>query len=311
MRSALVTGFGLASLLLAPVLPARAADDQAAQLQALVQKCAPTIVTVRAVVKMDMKGGGSDRESEYKVDMQGVVVDPQGLILVSSLALSPETAMESMYGGEALGAGAMKSTPTSIKVTIGNEDKEYEAFLAATDKPLAISFIKIEDLAGRKLTPVDLSGSVSPAIGDQVVAVSRLKKGYDYVPYFQTGRIAAEIAKPRKAWLLDGSVSAMGLPIYTPSGQVIGVLSMVPSGMKDEAGGADTMAFSMIMRMFGGGGGPMLDTFLVPASALKPVIEMANQQAAKVAAERAAKKAAQPAKPAQPAPTKPAAPQTK
>jgi hypothetical protein len=295
------------ALLLALAPGARAADDEAAQLQTVLQKSAPSIVTVQAVVKSEMKGGGSEKDNEFRVAMQGVVVDPTGLIMVSSLPLSPELLVQAMGGGEMPQGVDIKSTPTSIKVIVGNEDKEYDAFVAATDQPLGITFIKIEDLAGRTLTAVDLSGSAAPTVGQQVVAVSRLRKGYDYAPYFQTARISAEVTKPRKAWMLDGTVSAMGLPIFTTSGQALGVLSTVASGIKEEAAG-DTMGFSMFMRMMGGGGGSPLNSFVVPALTLKPVIDQAKQQAATVAAERAKKKAATPPTPATPPSAKPAPP---
>ena len=51
-------------------LPVQA--QEAAQIQALVAKEAPAIVTVKAVLKIEMKGAGAGTES--RTEMQGVVV---------------------------------------------------------------------------------------------------------------------------------------------------------------------------------------------------------------------------------------------
>jgi hypothetical protein len=302
MNRALLSLSLLASLI--ALAPRARADDEASQLVGLVDKISPAIATVRVVLKTEFKFGGQGQDNESKLTLQGVVVDPTGLIIVSNSPFNTSR-MSEMFGGGASSEGfGMKMTPTSFKVVFGREEKEYDAFLAATDTKIDLAFIKVEGLSDRKLPFVDFSASETPSLGQKVVGVSRLGKGYDYAPYFESARVSGEINKPRKAWMVDGGLGELGLPVFTPTGEVVGVLSTVPSGVKEEDSD-DSMGFSMMMRLFGGGGGGM-GAFILPGPTVKAVIEQASRRAVEVAAERAKKKAAAPAPaPAAAAPKKP------
>jgi S1-C subfamily serine protease len=128
------------------------AQNETVSVQSVVEKVAPSIATVKVVLKTTMRMGGESMEEESKMSLQGVVVTPDGLIMVSNSPFSPKRMME-ILAGEAMPAGMdYKMTPTSIKVIFGNEDKEYDAFLAATDAKLDLAFIKVEGLGDRQLT---------------------------------------------------------------------------------------------------------------------------------------------------------------
>ncbi|HSV73968.1 MAG TPA: serine protease [Chthonomonadales bacterium] len=289
--------------------PARA-QDTGAQMQALIGKVSPSIAEVRAVVRMEMRGGGESNSQESRVTLQGAVVTETGLLMVSNTPFSPKRILELMGGGELPAGMDMRATPTSFKVTLPGDDKEYDAFLGATDPVLDLAFVQIEGLGDRKLPSIDFSASSDPAVGDQIVLVSRLPKGYDYAPFFQTSRVSGEIAKPRRAWVLDGGISQFGLPVFTTQGAVCGVLTTVVSGAQDDGAG-DAMGFTMLMRLMGGGGGTPGGVFVVPGSAVKAVIDRAVLRTAEVAAERAKRRAEQPAEAEKPRPStgaRPAAP---
>ena len=273
------------------------ADEEGAQLQSLLEKQSPAICTVKAVLKTEYKAAGQAQDQESKITLQGVVVDPEGIVMMSNMPFSPGRAMEMFGRGGEMGDFSVKATPSSLKVTFAKEDKEYDAFLAATDTKLDLVFIKVEGLGDRKLPFVDFGTGAELAIGQQVVAVARLKKGYDYAAYVQTARVTGEIAKPRKAWMLQGGVSELGLPVFAMNGNAIGVLTTVPAAGKEE-GGDDTMGFSMFMRLFSGGGGIGGGAFVVPGQSIKLVVEQAKQRAVTIAADRAKKKEAAPTQPA-------------
>ncbi|GIV15165.1 MAG: hypothetical protein KatS3mg022_0600 [Armatimonadota bacterium] len=280
------------------------AQNETADVSSVVAKVAPCIVTVKVVLKTTMKMGGESMEEESKMSLQGVVVTPDGLIMVTNSPFSPKRMME-MFAGESMPAGMdYKMTPTSIKVTFGNEDKEYDAFLAATDTKLDLAFIKAEGLGDRQLATVDFGSAVDAKLGQQVIAVSRLTKGYDYAPYFALGQICGEITKPRRAWMLLGDISQLGLPVFTLNGELVGVLTTVASEVKEE--GADTMGFTLFMRLLSGGGiSGTGGVFVIPAQQVKPLVEQASRRAAELAVERAKKKE-EPSKPSAPAqPAKP------
>ncbi len=284
MKTPLLTVCGLAALLVGSAGLVRA-EDEATQLQNLVDKRAPTIVNIRVVLKTEGNFGGASQDHESRMEVQGVVVDKDGLIMLSKVGFDPS----SLIGGGGDNGFGFKMTPTSFKVIFEGEDKEYNAFQAATDTKLSLTFIQVEDLGDRKLAPADFHSSVNPGVGQEVVSVSRLRKGYDYAPYFETSRISGSINKPRKAWMLNGGISGIGLPVYTLNGDTIGVLTSVQSGVKDDED-SDSMGMAFLMSMMTGGGGGMR-AFIVPAPSIQAVITQAKARAVDLAAERAKRKA--------------------
>jgi len=95
----------------------------------------------------------------------------------------------SLWGTAALVLAAQQegAAGDESKVVVEREEKEYEAFLAATDSKVKLAFLKIEDLGDRKLAAVDFGSPVDAAIGQTVVALGRQKKGYDYAPFVEAG----------------------------------------------------------------------------------------------------------------------------
>jgi hypothetical protein len=137
---------------------------------------------------------------------------------------------------------------------------------------LGIAFLKITNLEGRVITPIVFSDE-ELSIGKEVLTVSRLPKGFDYAPYFCTGRIISEISKPRKAYLMEGNISELGLPVYNAKGEAVGALVILQHGLKDEE-----VDFGFRMNF----GDDSQTSFLIPASVLRPLIEQAIQRAASI-----------------------------
>ncbi|MEN3001674.1 MAG: serine protease [Armatimonadota bacterium] len=239
----------------------------------LLEKIAPSIVTVRVVMKYEFKSGDESETSEQKFSMQGAVVSADGLILLSAMPLTAESLKQMMGIDESEGDERFdfKLTPQSFKVIFGQESKEYEATLVATDSQLGLAFLKIKDLEGRTLTPIQFADT-APTIGQELYTVSRLPKGFDYAPYFSTGRVIGEVSKPRKAYLMEGNISELGLPVYTLSGSAVGVAVLMGHGLRRD----DESDFGFSMS-FGGQGGTTL--FILPASTIKPLIEQAAKRA--------------------------------
>lgn len=268
--------------------------------QKLVDTVSPSIVTVRIVIKMNVNTGGSQSQ-ELRMPTEGAVVTPDGLIMMSNVPVSSD-AWKQLVGGRAADAD-VTITPTEFKVTIGREDKQYNAFLAATDPKLGLAFIKIEDLADRTLTPVVFTSGAAVSIGDEVSSVTRLSKGYDFAPVVQTARVAGSVSKPRNAWVVGSDIVGVGLPVFSSTGDAVGVMSFIATALSQ----GESDGSGMMMRYFDGPITQRNGIFMIPATAVATVVAEAAKQAVTVAAQRAAKSAT-PA-PAAPAPnTTPAAP---
>jgi hypothetical protein len=286
-------------LLLCAALPASLpanADADADQAQKLLTQASPSIVTIRVVIKVTLKEQPSN---ESRIVTEGTVVTPDGLVMLSSAPISTDLIKE-MSGGDPDDKSDFTITPTDFQVTIDREEKDYSAVLAASDANLGLSFIQIQGLAGRKLTPVDFSAGASVATGDMVAAITRLGKGFDFAPLYTMARVTGEIFKPRDAWALTGDITDVGLPVYSTAGDPVGVMTLLASGLKDESTPGPDM-----MHFFGGSASEHIGVFMVPATAVNTVIGEAEKQAASLAAQPAVvKPATAPSSPAAtPAPT--------
>ncbi|HLJ56928.1 MAG TPA: hypothetical protein VKT77_17950 [Chthonomonadaceae bacterium] len=271
----------IAAALLILMVGCRGSAQEAESFQKVLQSRSPSIVTLRLVSKMDFNAGGQSQSHEMRTEIQGVVVDKEGLIMVSSFSMNPYSMG---LTGETM---AIKMVPTSIKVVFGGDEKEYNAFVAATDTKLNLSFIQIEDTAGKNLVPVAFTAGTTPAIGERLIAVSRMARGYDYSVFYQTGRINGEIDRPRHAWMVEGGISGFGLPVFNMNNDLVGVLTTIPSTIKEDAQNPDTMGIQMALRMLSGGGG-LMQPFLIPASMVDGVIGQAKVRAHELAAKRKA-----------------------
>ena len=288
----------LSVLIAAASAPPAHADAEATRFAALLRDTAPAFVTVKVVTKTSMQMGGKSADQESRVEVPGVVVDAGGLIMASIVPFAPERLMKLFARGASERLPQWKTVPNDIEVLFEQDEQEHRAFLAATDSNLGVVFLQLEEPAGLKLKAVDFSHPAVAALGDLVVAVSRLGKEYDSTAYFETSRISGEINRPRRAWVIDHGLPTLGLPIFSPAGGVLGLLALVDPGL-EEADGSMDPSFSVVMSMLTGGGGVRF--FVVPAPAVAAVIDQARQQAAQKAADRAATKKTAP-RPSQPSP---------
>jgi len=271
--------------LLALALAATAARGAAADWPKLVERYAPAIVNLKISVKTEAETGGQPEETTQEA--QGALVDPSGLILVWNSHFSAGRFLDllAQMGG---GDYRMKVTPTAIQVYIAGEPTEHKAFLAAADSDLDLAFVQLEDAPAAPLPTIDFARGARVEIGDEVAAVSRMSSSFDRVPYFDVVRVAGEIRKPRRAWIVSGgNATQMGLPYFTADGKPAGVLVTVMSRAKSDALANPSNLMSDLVSLGRGEVevGP-LGVFLLPADRVRPVIEQARLRAAELLAER-------------------------
>ncbi len=254
-------------------------------LAGLLDRTAPSIVTVKVVIKTEISMMGQAQNEESRSELPGVVVDDSGLIMISNAEISADRVKEALSGNPMAGNLDLTMTPTDFQVIFGNEEQEFSAFLVAKDTKLDLAFLQVEDLQDRKPAAISFAEGTKPAIGDTVVAISRLKKGFDYAPYGKTARISGTIRKPRKAWIIDGALDSYGLPIFSSSGGVVGVLITLAPTTTDDSGGS---SFGGMMRMLRGGGMDSgVGTFVLPAKVVNGLIKQSRIRARELIEEQA------------------------
>ncbi len=263
--------------------------DESAGMSDVLAKVAPSIATVKVVTQSDFTMGGQSQSSESRTEVQGVVVDEGGLVMISN-ATFDTSSMKDLLSGAGQGGVDIKITPTEFKVVIEQEEEEHEAFLAATDTKLGLAFVQIADLGDRKLAAVSFEGGADLAVGQRLLAVGRLKKGYDYAPYVVSAHVTGKIGKPRTAWLVDGDMAGAALPAFTEAGALVGIVGDVQAASEEDGGG--DREGRMLRRLLGrmNRAEPAAPSFLLPPGPVKASIEAAKKQAADLAKERAEKK---------------------
>jgi hypothetical protein len=276
------------------------ADDDGVRYAGVLRNVAPAVVTVMVVTKTTMQSGGRSADHESRYEIPGVVVDASGLIMTSIVPFSPERMLKMLAHADDGDMPQIKTTASEIKVLFEQDQKESAAFLAATDSNLGLAFIQLE-----RRRDASSAWSISPIRGARRSATpsspspvsARVSTPRRTSP---PRALSGEVTRPRKAWVIDRMIMTLGLPVFSLAGNVLGVLSLVDSGLA-EAPGSGT--FDLGMEALAGAA-PAFQPFLIPATAVAPVVDQAREQAAHKAAERAA------APPAAAPPATPGAPQT-
>ena len=233
------------------LVPSARAEGEAETFRGIMEKQAPTIVTVKFVLKLHLQMGVQEQDREVNREVSGVMVTPDGLVMISNSTLSMGRANDPRV--------RLTSTPTDFKVLFEGDDEEYEAVLGATDSRLDLAFVAMKDPKARAVVPVAFDTTSQVQIGQTVVGVSRFSRGFDYAPFMGTLLVTGKVAKPRKMYAISGSFNQVGMVLYNLSGTAVGVLSLQEAAS-------------------GGGRG----VFLLPAEIVKATVDQAAKSAQEV-----------------------------
>jgi len=288
----------------APPAASRSAETQAAAAAlaspgaidggALLERYGPAVVSLKLTLKTEMEGTGAPPE-ETTDEAVGVVVDPSGLILLWNSSISAGRMADLFQEmGSQQGGFKVKVTATDVRVTLAGETHDRRAFVAAADSDLDLAFVQLEEMPDAPLPFVDFSRPAEVAIGDPVVAVSRLSSSFDRAPYFDQVRIVGRVEQPRSAWILGGGNATQGgMPYFAADGRPAGVLVTFVSRAGDATTPNASRLFGDMLSLGRGQSevGP-IGLFLLPAVRVQGRIELARQRAAELLSERAAAKPA-------------------
>lgn len=279
----------IAVSLVVPSLLVASAEPGAANLGSadLLSRYAAAIVRVEAVLETRLNLGGQGEAEDSRLDLLGAVVDSSGLVMIWNSHISSARMVEMMQNagrGEGMG---IQVVPRSFTVML--PEGEVPAMLAATDSALDLAFLQLERPPAKPLTFVDFSHSARPTVGDALLAVSRLGRGFDHAPYLQSARMGGVLKKPREAWIVDGNLSAFGLPVFDRAGGPVGVVTTVATrgGATDSAAGSPTMG-QMIGGAFGAPGEGPLGVFVLPGERVASLVKLASERAQQLLKERRA-----------------------
>jgi S1-C subfamily serine protease len=247
MRNTAVIAFACLSVL---SFSASAQDNRAAA-RGVVTKWQEAVVNVRVVLKMRMSMSGREMQaSDDPVDTVGTVIDPSGLTVLSLGTLNPGAMMSKLMGqngGSSSGEPSVEITsePTDVKIRLSS-GRELPAKIVLRDEDLDLAFLRPTTPPDKPLVAVNLSDAAKPALLDQVLVLTRLGRVGGWTAGASLTDISAIIEKPRTFYVLNGNMSGMGMPAFTTSGRVVGLLTLRQieagrAGLASMIGGAESM----------------------------------------------------------------------
>lgn len=211
---------------IAPFVAHAITETQAAAGRALAKRYADTIIGVELVVTLKVKMG--DREMpprEQRVDVNGTLINANGLTVTTLAEVDPQTAFEMMKAAqpaarlELLGADFKE-----VKLRLA-DGTEVPAKFVLKDADLDLAFMAPDtaaaDSAKREFAHVNLDEAAEGAVLNNYFMVTRAPKVLQRVPIVRETEIIGIVEKPRRIFLL--SEQALGSPVFDPEGHVLGI----------------------------------------------------------------------------------------
>ncbi len=156
---------------------------------------------------------------KIKQNRVGVVVSPEGLIMVNSDVYP--LSLDILSGD---GVSFFSGEPTDFRVEL-SDGREYVAEFVGKDEQAQVAFLRIGGDPEKPFSYVQFRTSDSVSVGQTVYLLELLGENYNFKPLFSNYAINAILNKPRRKFLIkngDTALSAGGL-IISSQGAAIGV----------------------------------------------------------------------------------------
>lgn len=195
------------------------------------EKYNSSIVTVKTAMKQTMGG----RTGESRSENGGVVVNAEGLTVISLSAIDPSLLLKQMYAGRIPAGTDLSAEVTDIKIVLADQS-EVSAEVVIRDPDLDIAVIRPTAKLSTPVTPVDISGNAKPDLLDEVIVAKRLDQKADNALGLSVVHIGAVVKKPRLFYVLGETtpMSGLGSPVFTADGVFLGVI-VVRTGVSDDS----------------------------------------------------------------------------
>ena len=96
------------------------------------------MVTVQAVAKITTSEGGQEDKNELNVEINGLVIDPSGLTVLSLPDLDPSALFSQLMGSQ---AGSVQSEVTNVRILM-DDGSEIPGKIVLRDKEQNLAFIR-------------------------------------------------------------------------------------------------------------------------------------------------------------------------
>ncbi len=221
-------GVACFSFATAPEAPAAA---EPVSFKSLVEQRGNTLVTVKFILK--------GAEGEQEDEATGVLISGDGLVLSSNFA----------FGGGPFGGS---STPTDIKVLVGEDTQGADAKFIARDTELGLAWIKIDKAPSTPYAFVDFAQNAEVGVGDAIMSVQKMGKFFGLATTVSEGHVGAVVTKPRTLIIptIGMAGGELAVPAYNTAGKVVGVSTYILPEMEEMQNARQSMhgsEFGMIL----------------------------------------------------------------
>ena len=214
--------------------PSFGAEGAAApsMMKSIAEAGAPSLVTVKFVMKVEGAMGSQEEETETT----GVMLDGEGLVLVNNIEMG---GMLKMFG--------MSGRPTDIKVLVGDDTVGVDAKLIARDSELNLAWVRTNDKPAAAYKFTDFEQTAEPQVGDYLYIVGRMSKFFDRAATVHEVRMSGRTTKPQPLLLAGSMDGDMGSPVFDAAGKLVGVTTIVVPNEEDMGDGMNQQAMRQMM----------------------------------------------------------------
>ena len=217
--------------------PAPESDDYTDTYRTLVDQRSSAVVAVKYVITLSAAGNEQIKEDRT----QGVVVSADGLVLVSSRAVSIDL---SAISGQQAGGASVVANSSDFRVRLPGSDEWQVADLVTRDTELGLAWLRVRGASA--LPFVDFAAVAQPAPGRVFYTLLRTSDEWGAVPLVRPGMILGETRVPRSSLLVDGMP---GLA-FDAKGQPMGFVDLDLAAMTRSQGrGFGLDMADMVMHM--------------------------------------------------------------
>ena len=235
---------GWTSLVGAPLSPP-IEDETARQLKSLEQRFSESLVQVR--YRQQVSRSTAEPPAEAELTTTGVIVSPQGVVMVSAIVYEPFNEVPHGVGirfPASVSRAEAKIAEARIRLMDGSE---YRATHLGRDADADVAFFRIE-AEDREFTPVVFAADTSASVGEEVVVVSLLPEPLGPAVAVELSRVQALTSRPQVGYMLaTGAADPVGSLMVSLDGDVIGYVDALTVPVPDTRS-RHPLAFLSVMR---------------------------------------------------------------
>lgn len=237
---------GSALLLLLLLTPFAVAQDEIARkLKRLDERFGDSLVQVR--YRQQVSRSTAEPPEEEELTTTGVIVSPQGIVMVSAMVYEPFNQVPHGVGirfPESVTRAEAKISEARIRLMDGSE---FAATHLGRDPEADVAFFRIE-AEGREFVPVVFGADASASVGEQVVVISLLPEPLGPAVAVELSRVQAITSRPQAGYMVaTGAADPVGSLVVSLDGELIGYVDALTVPVPDTQS-RNPLAFLTVMR---------------------------------------------------------------